>query len=76
MGASARAFAALVVLLATMSFFGFGAAAHAPDLGLVIASVRPALGTAWWPAVFPALVLIALALAARVLAASADKSRP
>jgi peptide/nickel transport system permease protein len=73
---AARAFAAVTITLATMSFFGFGAAPPARDLGLMIASGRIALDTAWWAAAFPAGALVLLVLAAHLAAGVSADERP
>jgi peptide/nickel transport system permease protein len=69
---SARALAAVTIVLATVSFFGFGASPPRRDLGLMIASARDSYFDAWWTAAFPALVLMLFILCAR-LAASLDE---
>jgi peptide/nickel transport system permease protein len=74
-GLAARAFAAVAVTLATMSFFGFGAEPPARDLGLMIASARPVIDGAWWAAGSPAAILVAVVLAAQFASAlSGDKA--
>lgn len=73
---AARAFAAVTITLATMSFFGFGAVAPARDLGLLIAANQSALPEAWWTAVFPAAALALLILCARLAARLAGGERP
>jgi ABC-type dipeptide/oligopeptide/nickel transport system permease subunit len=73
---SARAFGSVAITLATMSFFGFGAAPPARDLGLMIASAQSFLPNAWWVAAAPALTLIVLVLAARLAAGLAENERP
>jgi ABC-type dipeptide/oligopeptide/nickel transport system permease subunit len=72
---SAGAFASVAITLATMSFFGFGAAPPARDLGLMIASARDFLPNAWLVAAAPALTLIVLVLAARLAAGLAEGER-
>ncbi|MGN6514486.1 MAG: hypothetical protein ACTHLR_01455 [Rhizomicrobium sp.] len=64
-----RALASTTIVLATMSFLGFGAVPPHRDLGLMIAAARPNYLDLWWPAFFPALVLILLVLFARLAAA-------
>ena len=61
----ARLLSAAIILVSTVSFFGFGAQPPARDLGLVIASARNDLGQAWWGALGPAIVLIVLVMAVR-----------
>jgi peptide/nickel transport system permease protein len=73
---AARAFAAVTITLATMSFFGFGAIAPVRDLGLMIAAGQSALPAAWWTALFPAAALALLILFARLAAGLAGGERP
>ncbi len=73
---AARAFAAVTITLATMSFFGFGAIAPVRDLGLMIAASQTALPAAWWTALFPAAALALLILFARLAAGLAGGERP
>jgi peptide/nickel transport system permease protein len=73
---AARAFAAVTITLATMSFFGFGAIAPVRDLGLMIAASQSALPNAWWTALFPVTALALLILAARLAAGLAGGERP
>jgi|GEM_PF-745022 len=73
---AARAFAAVTITLATMSFFGFGAVAPARDLGLLIAASQSALPTVWWVALFPAAALALLILCARLAAGLSGGERP
>jgi len=72
---AARALAAVVILLSTLSFFGFGAAPPARDLGLMIAAARGALPEAWWTAGFPLLALALFILAARLAAGLSEGER-
>jgi peptide/nickel transport system permease protein len=69
---AARAFAAVTIILATVSFLGFGAVPPHRDLGLMIAAARPVYMQAWWTAAFPALALLIVILFAR-LAAGLDE---
>lgn len=64
-----RALASTTIALATLSFLGFGATPPHRDLGLMIAAARANYLDIWWPALFPALALILLALFARLAAA-------
>ncbi|MGQ0741873.1 MAG: ABC transporter permease [Alphaproteobacteria bacterium] len=73
---AARAFAAVAITLATMSFFGFGAVAPARDLGLLIAASQSELTAAWWAALFPALALVLVVLFARMAAGLSGGERP
>jgi len=73
---AARAFAAVAITLATMSFFGFNAAPPERDLGLMIASARIAFDSAWWAAAFPAGVLVLVVLAAHLAAGLSGDERP
>lgn len=69
---AARALAAVTIILATLGFLGFGAVPPARDLGLMIAAAKANYLHAWWVAAFPAAVLVALILFAR-LAAGLDE---
>jgi peptide/nickel transport system permease protein len=69
---AARALAAVTIILATVSFLGFGAVPPHRDLGLMIAAARTSYLDAWWTAAFPALALLILILLAR-LAAGLDE---
>ena len=70
--AAGRTLASSATVLATLSFLGFGAVAPHRDLGLMIADARADYLVAWWPALFPALALIALVLCARLAAIDDD----
>jgi len=65
---AARALASVTIILATVSFLGFGAAPPRRDLGLMLASASDSYLQAWWTAAFPALVLILFVLFARLAA--------
>jgi len=69
---TARAFAAVTIILATVSFLGFGAVPPHRDFGLMIAAAKPVYVQAWWTAAFPALALLIVILLAR-LAAGLDE---
>lgn len=69
---SARALAAVTIILSTASFLGFGAEPPARDLGLMIAAAKASYLSAWWTAAFPALALLVMVLCAR-LAAGLDE---
>jgi peptide/nickel transport system permease protein len=69
---AARALAAVTIVLATMSFLGFGAEPPHRDLGVMLAGARDSFFQAWWTALFPALALMILILFAR-LAAGLDE---
>ncbi len=69
---AARAFAAVTIILSTVSFLGFGAVPPHRDLGLMIAAAKPVYIEAWWTAAFPALALLVVILLAR-LAAGLDE---
>ena len=73
---SARALAAVVVILSTVSFLGFGAEPPNRDLGLMIAAAKAYYLHAWWTAAFPALALMALILFARLAAGLDEGERP
>lgn len=65
---AARALAAVTIVLATVSFFGFGAVPPHRDLGVMLATARESYFQAWWTALFPALALMILILFARLAA--------
>lgn len=69
---TARALAAVTIILSTASFLGFGAEPPTRDLGLMIAAAKASFMTAWWTAAFPALALVLMVLFAR-LAAGLDE---
>jgi peptide/nickel transport system permease protein len=70
-----RALASTAIVLATLSFLGFGTVPPHRDLGLMIAAARANYLEIWWPALFPALVLTLFILFAR-LAAALDEGEP
>jgi len=51
---------AAMVVLAAMSYLGFGTQPPVADLGSIIASGQPFLLTAWWISTLPAFILIVL----------------
>jgi peptide/nickel transport system permease protein len=73
---AARGFAGVIIAIATMSFFGFGSAPPARDLGLMIASARPVMDTAWWTAAVPMGALLLSVLAAHLAGGLASEDRP
>ena len=73
---ASRALAAVVIVLSTMSFLGFGALPPHRDLGLIIADARGTYLHAWWSAAFPALALALLILFARMAAALEEGEAP
>jgi peptide/nickel transport system permease protein len=73
---AARALAAVVVILSTVSFLGFGTEPPHRDLGLMIAASKTYYLHAWWTAAFPALALMALILFARLAAGLDEGERP
>lgn len=54
---------AAMVVLAAMSYLGFGAQPPTADLGSIIAGGQPFLLSAWWISTLPALILIVLGVA-------------
>lgn len=54
---------AAMVVLAAMSYLGFGAQPPTADLGSIIAAGQPFLLSAWWISTLPALILIVLGVA-------------
>jgi len=73
---AARALAAVVIVLSTLSFLGFGAEPPHRDLGLMIAAAKAYYIHAWWTAAFPALALLILVLFARLAAGLDEGERP
>jgi peptide/nickel transport system permease protein len=73
---AARALALVTIVLATMSFLGFGATAPRRDLGAMIADARLDYLHAWWIAAFPALTLMLFILCARLAAALDEGEAP
>jgi peptide/nickel transport system permease protein len=68
--------AAVAIILSTLSFLGFGAVPPHRDLGLMIAAAKSSYLHAWWTAAFPALVLMAFILLARLAAGLEEGERP
>lgn len=73
---TARALAAVTIILSTASFLGFGAEPPARDLGLMIAAAKTTYFVAWWTAAFPAFALVILVLCARLAAGLDEGERP
>ena len=73
---AARSFAAVTIILSTVSFLGFGATPPARDLGLMIAAAKTSYLSAWWTAVFAALTLLIMILCARLAAGLDEGERP
>jgi len=73
---TARALAAVTIILSTASFLGFGTEPPARDLGLMIAASKATYLAAWWTAAFPALALVLLVLCARMAAGLDEGERP
>jgi ABC-type dipeptide/oligopeptide/nickel transport system permease subunit len=73
---AARALAAVTIVLATVSFFGFGAEPPHRDLGVMLAGARESYFQAWWTALFPTLALMILILFARLAAGLDEGERP
>lgn len=71
-----RALASTAIVLATLSFLGFGAVPPHADLGLMIAAARSNYLDLWWTALFPALALVLLILFARLTAALDEGEAP
>jgi peptide/nickel transport system permease protein len=70
-----RALASTAIVLATLSFLGFGTVPPHRDLGLMIAAARTNYLDIWWPILFPAITLTLFILFAR-LAAALDEGEP
>jgi peptide/nickel transport system permease protein len=62
---AASVFSAAIIVVSTVSYFGFGALPPTRDLGLVIASASSGLPDAWWMVAGPAAFLVALVMAVR-----------
>jgi len=73
---TARALAAVTIILSTASFLGFGAEPPARDLGLMIAAAKATYLAAWWTAACPAAALVILVLCARLAAGLGEGERP
>jgi peptide/nickel transport system permease protein len=76
LASAARALAAVVITLSTVSFLGFGAVPPNRDLGLMIAAALPSYDHAWWTALFPALALLLVVLFARLAALLEEGESP
>lgn len=57
-----RDWAAIILMLATIDFFGFGVQPPVPSWGNMLVDFQSNFGIAWWAAVFPALCIFAAAL--------------
>lgn len=57
-------FGQAVLAVAALGFLGFGPAPPAPEWGAMVADGRAFLGGAWWLTVIPALIIMAVVLAA------------
>lgn len=57
-----RDWAALLMMLATVDFFGLGVQPPVPSWGNMLANFQADVQVAWWAAVFPALCLFVAAL--------------
>ncbi|MDD5220477.1 MAG: ABC transporter permease subunit, partial [Candidatus Bipolaricaulis sp.] len=60
-------FGRAIILEATLSFLGVGLQPPAPALGVMIASGRQYVDTAWWLATMPGIVIMLLALGTNFL---------
>ena len=54
--------AAIMLMLATIDFFGLGVQPPVPSWGNMLVDFQANFGIAWWAAVFPALCILAAAL--------------
>lgn len=52
----------IILIESAMGFLGIGAQPPTPDLGVMVASGLPYLGTYWWISLFPSLALTLLVL--------------
>jgi len=73
---AARALARGAIVFSTISFFGFGAVAPHRDLGVMIVDAYGFYLTHWWPATFPALILLLFILFARLTAGLGESEPP
>lgn len=62
-----RDWATILLMLATVDFFGFGVQPPTPSWGNMLADLQTSLQLAWWAAVFPAICLFIAALLLRGL---------
>jgi len=60
-------FGRAIILEATLSFLGVGLQPPTPALGVMIASGRQYVDTAWWLATMPGIVIMLLVLGANFL---------
>lgn len=60
-------FGTAIASAAGLSFLGLGARPPTPEWGLILSEGRNFLGTAWWIAVFPGLVVTSTVISASVL---------
>jgi peptide/nickel transport system permease protein len=60
-------FGRAIILEATLSFLGLGLQPPTPALGVIIASGRQYMDTAWWLATFPGIAIMLLVLGANFL---------
>ncbi|MCY7325227.1 MAG: ABC transporter permease subunit, partial [Microbacteriaceae bacterium] len=60
-------FGTAIASAAGLSFLGLGPQPPTPEWGLILSEGRNFLGTAWWIAVFPGLVVTVTVLSASVL---------
>lgn len=60
-------FGRAIILEATLSFLGLGLQPPTPALGVMIASGRQYMDTAWWLATFPGIAIMLLVLGANFL---------
>jgi peptide/nickel transport system permease protein len=62
-----------VFTIATLSFLGFGLQRPSPDWGLQVAETYPFIQSDyWWPAIFPAVAIASLVIAANLVADSIE----
>jgi peptide/nickel transport system permease protein len=55
-----RTWATIILLIATVDFFGYGVQPPTPSLGNMLADMQANLQTAWWSAIFPGILLFAI----------------
>lgn len=64
---AARDFARIIVLFATIDFFGWGVQPPTPTWGAMLANAYENLEIAWWAAMFPAICLFGVLLTIEIM---------
>ncbi|HEV3091563.1 MAG TPA: hypothetical protein VGX91_09020 [Candidatus Cybelea sp.] len=73
-GSVIRDWATILLLLATIDFFGMGVQPPTPSWGNMLAKLQMLLQTSWWVAVFPAAFLFTAAVLLQLLGRAAISS--